>query len=118
MQRDRLLIAEMLAAAREIRALTAGRTVADLTAERQRRDALLWNYAVLGEASTQVSAELKGRFPDVPWQRPASLRHRIVHGYWSIDLEILHATAHTQIPDLIAALEALERTLARESDPG
>jgi uncharacterized protein with HEPN domain len=34
------------------------------------------------------------------WTQPVGLRHRIVHGYWSIDMEILHTTA----TDLLAGL--------------
>lgn len=40
------------------------------------------------------------------------LRNRIVHGYWSIDLEVLHTTATEQLPafaaDLRNALGALD----------
>ncbi|MGH3200372.1 MAG: HepT-like ribonuclease domain-containing protein, partial [Streptosporangiaceae bacterium] len=54
--------------------------------DRQRRDALLWNFTVLGEAAGQLSTEVKERFPDIAWQQPIRLRNRIVHGYWSIDL--------------------------------
>jgi len=72
---------------------------------------LLWNFTVLGEAATQLSGELKDRFPDIPWQQPARLRNRIVHGYWSIDLEILHTTATDQLPsfarDLCKVLDIL-----------
>jgi len=34
------------------------------------------------------------------WQQPSRLRHGIVHGYWSIDLEVLHTTATDQLPAL------------------
>jgi uncharacterized protein with HEPN domain len=47
---------------------------------RQRRDALLWNFTVLGEAVGQVSEEAKARFPDIAWQQPQRLRNRIVLG--------------------------------------
>ena len=30
--------------------------------------------------------------------RPSQLRNRIVHGYWSIDLAILHTTAVHDLP--------------------
>ena len=41
-----------------------------LYALRQRRDALLWNFTVPGEAAGQVSEEVKERFPDIAWQQP------------------------------------------------
>lgn len=111
MQRDLLLLSEMIDAAEQAQALTVGVTVEELTVDRQRRDALLWNFTVLGEAAAQVSEEIKTRFPEVAWQQPARLRNRIVHGYWSIDLDVLHTTASQQLPafadDLRRALAAL-----------
>ena len=98
MQRDILLITEMIDAAEQAQQLAADITVRELEADRKRRDALLWNFTVLGEASAQLSAGVKERFPDIPWQQPARLRNRIVHGYWSIDLAVLHTTAASQLP--------------------
>jgi uncharacterized protein with HEPN domain len=69
-----------------------------------RRDVLLWNFTVLGEAAGQLSDEIKNRFPQIAWQQPARLRNRIVHGYWSIDMNILHTTATEQLPGFAAAL--------------
>ncbi len=112
MQRDLLLIAEMIDAATQAQALVGDSTVAAVAGDRQRRDALLWNFTVLGEAAAQVSQELKARFTDVPWEQPARLRNRIVHGYWSIDVEVLHTTAAEQLPaftdQLRHVLDALE----------
>ena len=39
-----------------------------------------------GEAASQLPDESKARFPEAPWQQPARLRNRIVHGYWLVDL--------------------------------
>ena len=55
MQRDALLLGEMIDAVEQIVSLTEGTSVDDLTRDRRRRDALLWNFTVLGEAATQVS---------------------------------------------------------------
>jgi uncharacterized protein with HEPN domain len=52
----------------------------------------------LNALTTQLSSELKERFADVMWQQPTRLRNRIVHGYWSIDMEILHTTATEHLP--------------------
>jgi uncharacterized protein with HEPN domain len=105
MRRDLLLLAEMIEAGRQACSLADGVTVESLRADRQRRDALLWNFTVLGEAAAQLDGEIKERFPGVPWSRPARLRNRIVHGYWSIDLDILHATTADSLPRFIEQLE-------------
>ena len=107
MQRDILLLTQMIDAAEQAQQLTTGITVGQLETDRQRRDALLWNFTVLGEAAGQLSDEIKDKFPDMLWQQPIGLRNRIVHGYWSIDLEVLHTTATEQLPAFTANLRTV-----------
>jgi uncharacterized protein with HEPN domain len=85
MQRDVLLLHEMIDAAEQARQLVAGHSVSEIVADRMRRDSLMWNFTVLGEAAGLVSEATKARFPGVPWRNPVRLRNRIVHGYWSVE---------------------------------
>jgi uncharacterized protein with HEPN domain len=116
MRRDLLLLGEMIEAAERGHELVADFTIEALAADRLRSESLLWNFTVLGEAATQLSAEVKDRFPDVPWQQPARLRNRIVHGYWSIDLEVLHTTASEQLPAFARDLDRVLAVLTAEDD--
>lgn len=102
----------MIDAAEQAQALVVGITEDDLGADRQRREALLWNFTVLGEAVGQLSDEVKERFSEVAGQRPARLRNRIVHGYWSIDVGILHATAVDDLPTFAEQLRTVLDQLA------
>lgn len=111
MQRDELLVGEMVEAATRATDLVRGHTVEQVEADRDRREALLWNFTVLGEASAQVSNDTKAAHPDVGWRNPTQLRNRIVHGYWSIDFEILHTTATDQLPVFVKQLRAVLDTL-------
>jgi uncharacterized protein with HEPN domain len=104
MRRDLLLLGEMIEAAEQARELVTGVALEALDEDRQRRDALLWNFTVLGEAAAQLSVDVKDRFPDIPWAQPARLRNRVVHGYWAIDLEIVHTTAKDLLPAFVEQL--------------
>lgn len=104
MQRELLLISEMIDAAEQAQQLVRGVGIEELKRDRQRRDALLWNFTVMGEAASQLTDEVKARFPDIPWAQPSKLRNRVIHGYWSIDLEILHTTAEDQLPAFVDQL--------------
>ena len=46
------------------------------------------------------------------------LQNRIVHGYWSIDLEVLHTTATEQLPAFTADLRSVLNTLTEGTWPG
>jgi uncharacterized protein with HEPN domain len=98
MRRELLLLEEMIDAA-------------VWPADRQRRDALLWNFTVLGEAAAQLPDNLKTDYPEIPWQQPPRLRNRIVHGYWSIDLDILITTAAEHLPAMADQLRSLHGAL-------
>jgi uncharacterized protein with HEPN domain len=107
MQRDLLLLGEVIEAAERLQTLTAGLTAEDIAEDELRRDAVLWNFTVLGEATGQLSEELRAEHAAVEWRRPAQLRNRIVHGYWSIDLEILVKTAHDDLPSFADAVRSV-----------
>lgn len=104
MRRDELLLQEILDAARRIVELTIGKTSAEIDADRDRKDALMWNFTVLGEAASQLNDEIKAAYPNIEWSDPIRLRNRIVHGYWSADTDVLLATARHDVPALIVQL--------------
>lgn len=78
MQRDLLLITEMIDSAAQAIALVGSDDVATITTDRQRHEALLWNFTVLGEASSQLSDELLEAHPRCPVAsaRPTSQPNR------------------------------------------
>lgn len=73
-----------------------------------RREVLLIGEMI--EAAAQLDERVRARFPEIPWSQPARLRNRIIHGYWSIDLEILHTTAIDLLPSFV---DQLRNALAR-----
>ncbi|WP_250443184.1 DUF86 domain-containing protein [Actinotalea sp. C106] len=107
MQRDALFIAEMTDACVRIIELVAGQDAESIDADATVREALYWNFTVLGEAAGRVSAERRQAEAGIPWHRAAALRNRIVHGYWSVDTDLLVATARDAIPQMMRDLRTL-----------
>lgn len=117
MRRDGVLLTEIIEAGERIVALVAHRSSADFEDDPDRRDALLWNFTVLGEAVGQLSDEIKHGHPEVGWASPVRMRNRIVHGYWSIDLDILVTTARDDIGRFLAAVRAIPDAEPGAADP-
>ncbi|MEE9415124.1 MAG: HepT-like ribonuclease domain-containing protein [Acidimicrobiales bacterium] len=86
-------------------------SAADLDADDLRRDAVLWNLMVLGEAASQISAELKEAHSELTWSDPIRLRNRLVHGYWSIEMEVVVDTASDDLSPLVQQLVAIQESL-------
>lgn len=58
-----------------------------------------------GEAANQVSEPTRELTPAIPWADIISMRNRLVHAYFDINLEILWKTVRYDLPPRIAVLE-------------
>ncbi len=101
MRREALLLDEIIGAAQRATDIASRHRVEDLAYSPDARDALLWNLTVIGEAVNQLPEGLRAQHPQVPWSQPVRLRNRIVHGYWSVDLDVIHAVALGDLPGFV-----------------
>jgi len=46
---------------------------------------VIQKFLVIGEASKKIPESLKEQYPDVPWQRMAGMRDRLIHAYFGMD---------------------------------
>ncbi|WP_410050679.1 DUF86 domain-containing protein [Actinomyces sp. MRS3W] len=96
----------MREAVSRIREIVGNSDADEIVADPLRADALMWNYMVLGEAAIKISRSYRDAHPEIVWHRPIGLRNRIVHGYWSIDMDVLVTTAKRDLPNLAEHLDA------------
>ena len=107
-ERDpRIALEQMLAHAREARALIQGKTRQDVEGDRVLSLALVRLLEVTGEAATRVSPEVRVMHPAVPWSGIIRLRNRLIHGYDTLNFDILWNILTGDVPALIAALERI-----------
>lgn len=108
MQRsEKLFITEMIQAIGKIREIVDSTTSEELNQNSILQDALLWNFSVLGEAASKLSEDFRRDNSQVNWRRPIDMRNRIIHGYWSIDIDLLVVTAEDDLPEYQASLRAI-----------
>jgi uncharacterized protein with HEPN domain len=99
----------MLDHAKEAVAMVRGKTRVDLDTDRQLNLSLVRLLEIVGEAAGRVPPEERALNPDIPWPEIVGLRNRLIHGYDSVDFDILWQIVSDDLPPLIAALEkALE----------
>jgi uncharacterized protein with HEPN domain len=107
---DVVRLRHMLDAARDAMRFTSGKQREDLNTDRLLVFGLVKAVEIIGEAAWQTSEETRSQLPQIPWTDIIGMRHRLVHAYFDINLDILWRTLQEDLPPLIAALEkALER---------
>ncbi len=73
---------------------------------------------VIGEAASKVSAETKANTPEIPWREIIGMRNRLVHGYASVDHDIVWDVVSGDLPEVIDALDnLLSRNPGSDSGP-
>ncbi len=75
--------------AKEAVAMMRGRSRGDLDTERQLNLSPVRLLEIVGEAAGRVPAEERAHHPDIPWPEIVGLRNRLIHGYDSVDFDIL-----------------------------
>jgi len=93
--------------AREAVLLAQGKTRAHLDSDRLLNLALVRLLEIVGEAAGRIPKETCDRYPEIPWPQIVSLRNRLIHGYDSVDFDILWQIVTVDLAPLIATLEAV-----------
>ena len=71
------------------------------------QDAVLHNFSVIGEATRNLSEELRDQHPEIPWRQIAAFRNFVIHAYWGVKLERVWQIIQDDLPALKTAIEAL-----------
>src|ERR1044071_4804943 len=73
---DRIRIQHILDAAAESAVFISGHVAEDLSRDRLLLLALVKEIEIVGEAATQISAELRATSPEIPWAKITGMRNR------------------------------------------
>ncbi|MBR4259088.1 MAG: DUF86 domain-containing protein [Kiritimatiellae bacterium] len=105
--RDEARLEHMMRAVGRIKAQLDGLERAMLAEGDDRTELIIYNIQVLGEAANNVSEEMCVKHPEVDFKGWASMRHRLVHDYANIDLNIVWNAVCDDLPKLEMALKPI-----------
>ena len=113
MRRDRDALYDILESARLIQEYAAAVDAARFRQDTATQDAIVRRFEIIGEATKRLSQELRNRYPGVARQAMASMRDRVIHGYDTVDLDVVWKTVEEDVPVL---RQQMERILNEASD--
>ncbi len=74
----------------------------EFLAEMDVQDATAFRILAIGEASKNLTDEMKSRHPHIPWRQILGMRNILAHAYFVREGEIISDTIQTGLPDLAA----------------
>jgi len=76
-------------------------------ASRLIQDGVIRNLEVIGEATKNLSSELRDANPAIPWRQIAGMRDVLIHDYLKVNLARVWRTVVTDLPPLRAVVSEL-----------
>ncbi len=74
------------------------------------QDGFIRQITVLGEAAGKISKEFAASHQAIPWPDITGIRHKLVHDYFTVDIDVVWDTATVSAPGLRPLVEAALRS--------
>src|SRR5258708_5632659 len=87
-------------------------------ADRLQQSFVFHRLVILGEAAVSLAKVFQDKYPEVPWPRLISLRNRLVHAYFDLDMALVWGIASSHLDELRRQLQRiLDTEFPGEIDP-
>jgi len=107
MEKDEGWLLDIIRAARKVQEYADGIDRQAFHEDEMRRDAIIRQITIIGEAASQVTDETRALAPDIPWRQVVGSRHILIHRYWRTELDRIWEIVENHMTPLIDALTPL-----------
>ena len=92
------LLSDIREAIHRITTYVTGMSYETFVGDIKTQDAVIRNLEIIGEATKNLSEQLRTEYADVPWKSMAGVRDRLVHHYFGVNLDIVWQIAAMELP--------------------
>jgi len=97
----------MQIALRDAREFIAGGSREQFFGDKRLQSAVCMKLEVVGEAARAIGSAFKDAHAEIPWSAIVGLRHRIVHEYFRLDLDVIWEIVDREVPELLRLIAPL-----------
>ena len=99
MRRDRAYLKHILEAITNIEKFVEGLTKEGFFENVEKQYAVLRGLEIIGEATKNLSKDLKAKYREIPWRDIAGMRDKLIHEYFGVNLELVWVTIKDKLPE-------------------
>ena len=70
-------------------------------------DSVVRNVEIIGEAANNLTRDFRSKPSQIEWRKIINTRNRIIHGYSTVDLEIIWNITQNDLPKLKIEIEKI-----------
>ncbi|MEZ2226073.1 DUF86 domain-containing protein [Microcoleus sp.] len=107
MPRDNESLIDIERAARRILRYTDKISRAELEMNDEKLSAILYQIAIIGEATKRLSQDFRQQHPEIPWREIAGMRDMLIHKYDQVDFDVIWDVVQNKLPELLTQFEPI-----------
>jgi len=69
------------------------------------QSAVFRQFEIIGEAASRLSSGIKTKHKEIIWQEVIGMRHKMIHDYFEVSVDIVWNTAKSDLPILKKQVE-------------
>ena len=104
MKDDTVFLRHILDAINKIQEYAQGMDFEEFRKSSLVQDGVIRQLEIIGEATKNLSEEIRGKHPDIPWKDIAGMRDKLIHQYFGVDIAGVWETVAKDIPILKSKL--------------
>ena len=97
----------MVDASKEALSFVTGVKEKDFSKNRMIILSVIKDIEITGEAASRISEQTKLKHSDIPWKDIISMRNRLIHGYFDVDIKLVWNTTMNNLPSLLKSLKKI-----------
>ncbi|MCW3982704.1 MAG: DUF86 domain-containing protein [Candidatus Bathyarchaeota archaeon] len=107
MTKDEAYLKHILDAISAIEKFSQGLSKEEFFENQEKQFAVLRALEVVGEATKNLSSELKNKYSEMNWRKIAGMRDKLIHAYFVVDLLLVWDTITIDLPRLKALIKKM-----------
>ena len=111
----RQYLQDIIEASNAIMGYTKDLTEEDFIRNNLVHDAVLRELEILGEAVKHIPANIRNKYPNIPWKEIAGMRDILIHEYFGVILQNAWNVVKRDLPILKQQILELQKTLSKET---
>ena len=100
MTKDKVYLSHILDAISDIEEFMQDISEDKFFVNKEKQYAVLRALEIIGEATKNLSVELKTKNSDVDWKNIAGMRDKLIHAYFGVNLSLVWETIKKDLPKL------------------
>ena len=105
--KNKLRLHHIAEAAKHIADFINGVSREEFKNDYEKQSAVIRQFEIIGEAASKLTLEFTKQHTEIDWSKVTRMRHKMIHDYFDVDVNIVWITAVDDVQTLKSSIEKI-----------